>query len=59
MMRRLEQIENQLATAKEKVTSIISRALAGYEPDYKTKDGYVQWGLVEKDIIAAFDEPHE
>lgn len=41
---------------KEKVSSILRAALDGSEANYRTEDGYIRWGLVERDIHAAIDE---
>ena len=43
---------------KEKISDILSRALAGYCDDYKYTDKFgkfIRWGLVEKDIHKAID----
>ena len=56
-----EAAENALTQAGNKVMDIIARALAAYHVDYKFRgeDGriYTRWGLVEKDIRAAFTPP--
>ena len=43
---------------KDRVSEIVHEALRGYDQSerYRTEDGFVRWGLVEKDIIAAIDE---
>lgn len=47
-----------MKTIKDRVSEILHEALRGYNQSerYRTKDGFVRWGLVEKDIIAAIDE---
>lgn len=47
-----------LAGLKVRVSEILHEALRGYDMStrYRGKDGYVRWGLVEKDIHAAIDE---
>jgi hypothetical protein len=43
---------------KALVSAILHEALRGYDVSkrYRNEDGYVRWGLVEKDIHAAIDE---
>lgn len=47
-----------MKTIKDRVSQILHEALRGYDQSarYRTEDGFVRWGLVEKDIIAAVDE---
>ena len=45
-----------LALINARVDDILQRALAGYTPDYKTPDGYIQWGKVQDDIRALFGQ---
>lgn len=48
---------NELLAAdlKKGITNILANALAGYKDDYKTKDGCIRWGLVERDIHKLID----
>lgn len=49
-------IDRRLADdLKKGISDILSNALAGYKDDYKTSDGFVRWGLVEKDIYKLID----
>ena len=47
-------------TEKEKLKKAISQillsAVNGLDKQYRTKNGYVQWGKVEKDIHLLIDE---
>lgn len=47
-----------MKTIRDRVSEILHEALRGYDQSerYRTEDGFVRWGLVEKDIIAAIDE---
>ena len=47
-----------MKTIKDRISQILHEALRGYNQSarYRTGDGFVRWGLVEKDIIAAVDE---
>ena len=40
---------------KKKVSGILIGAVNGYEPKYRTEDGFIRWGLVEKDIHDAIE----
>lgn len=40
---------------EQSTTNILQKALAGYEPDFKSDEGLVQWGLVQKAIHDEFD----
>jgi len=47
-----------MKTIKDRVSEILHEALRGYDQSarYRTEAGFVRWGLVEKDIIAAIGE---
>jgi hypothetical protein len=40
---------------KQRVSLLMSGAVAGTIPDYRTEDGYIRWGRVERDVHAAID----
>ena len=40
---------------KKKVSGILIGAVNGYESKYRTEDGFIRWGLVEKDIHSAIE----
>ena len=47
-----------MKTISDRVSEILHEALRGYNQSerYRTEDGFVRWGLVGKDIIAAIGE---
>ena len=42
--------------AKNIVNDVLQRALAGYENDFKSESGYVQWGKVKREIHQRLDK---
>lgn len=41
---------------KQKISTILLEALNGFSKKYRTKNGYIQWGLVEQDIHKLIDQ---
>ena len=48
--------EEQKAELKKKISTILMSAVNGLDKQYRTKNGYVQWGKVEKHIHLLIDE---
>ena len=48
--------EKQKEALKKKLTATLIGAVNGSEKQYITKNGYVDWGLVEKHIHRLIDE---
>ena len=40
---------------KKDVSKIMMSAVSGSEPKYRNENGYIKWGLVEKDIHAKIE----
>ena len=42
-------------SVKQRVSLLLSGAVAGTIPDYRIEDGAIRWGRVERDVHAAID----
>ena len=49
--------EEALEKALKEIDAILLGALSGGEVKYRSEDGFVRWGLVQKDIHAALQSP--
>ena len=47
--------QDNVEVLKRTVISFLQKALAGYEPDFKSESGHVEWGKVQKEITKEMD----
>jgi len=40
---------------KKKINEVLRAALSGSDPKYRTNEGFIRWGLVERDMRDAVD----
>jgi hypothetical protein len=48
--------EQQKTELKKQISTILLSAINGLDKQYRTKNGYIQWGLVEKHIHMLIDD---